>query len=107
MRVAPVGAGFEEVVVEGIADLEERIGVNPVAAHDFIEVLAGATDLLRQPCDAPPLPHKLRLDGLPDVKGFDWGSVVVHCSIRFGTFTLTPRATKKAENRSLFVLICH
>ena len=30
-----------------------------------------------------PLTRKLRLDGLADVKGFDRGFVVVHCSIPF------------------------
>ena len=89
--VAPVGAGFEEVVVEGVADFEEDIGVDPFAAHDLVEVLAGVADLLRQPGDASSLPRKLRFDGFPDVKGFDWGSVVVHCSVRFGAFTLTPK----------------
>lgn len=97
----PVGADLEEVVVEGVAYFEEDIGIDPFAAHDLVEVLAGVADLLRQPGDASALPRKLRLDGLPDVKGFDRGFVVVHCSIRFGTFTLTPRATKKALAISL------
>ena len=53
--IAPIGADFEEIVVEGVADFEEDIGVNPFAAHDFVEVLTGVADLLRQPGDSPPL----------------------------------------------------
>ena len=92
---APVGAGFEEIVVEGIADFKKDISVYPLATHDFVEVLASVADLLRQPGDASSLPRKLRLDGLPDVKGFDWSSVVVHCFIPFGTFTLTLKQQKR------------
>lgn len=61
MGFAPVGTNLEEVVVEDIAYFEEDIGVYPLATHDFVEVLAGAADLLRQPGDASSLPRKLRL----------------------------------------------
>lgn len=66
--VAPVGAGLEEVVVQGIADFEKDIGVDPFAAHDFVEVITGVANLLCQPGDASPLPREFRLDGLSDMK---------------------------------------
>jgi hypothetical protein len=103
MGFAPVGAGLEEVVVKGIAYLEEDIGVYPLAAHDFVEVFAGVADLMRQPGDASSLSRKLRLDGLSDVKGFDRGFVVVHCSIPFGTFTLT---LKQQKRRRIVPFVC-
>lgn len=103
MRVAPVGAGFEEVVVEGVADLEERIGVNPVAAHDFIEILAGAADLLRQPCDAPPLPCKLRFYKPSDVKGLNGGVFVfVHIAV---CLERSPSSTSNKKGGESF-LVC-
>ena len=95
MRVAPVGAGLEEVMVEGIAYFEKDIGVYPFAVHDFVKIFAGAANLVRQPGDASALPRKFRLDGLSDVKGFDRGFVVVHCSFRFGTYTLTSKQQKR------------
>ena len=82
-------------MVQGIAYFEKDIGVNPLAAHDFVEVLASVADLMRQPGDASSLPRKLSFDGFPDVKGFDRGLVVVHCSIRFGAPTLFPQGNKK------------
>lgn len=102
--VAPVGTDFEEIVVEGVADFEENIGVNPFAAHDFVEVLAGVADLLRQPCDGPPLPRKFGSDKLPDVKIFD-GSlfVVVHSSVWFGASVPVPAGQQ--ERRSPFRLL--
>ena len=99
----PVGADLEEVIVQGIADFEKDIGVDPFAAHDFVKVFAGVADLMRQPGDTPPLPRKLRLDGLSDVKGSDRGFVVVHCSIRFGTFTLT---SKQQKRRKIVPFVC-
>lgn len=97
--IAPVGAGFEEIVVEGVADFEEDIGVNPFAAHDFVEVLAGVADLLRQPGDGPPLPHEFGPDKLPDVKIFE-GSlfVVVHSSVRFGASVPVPAGQQKRRS---------
>ena len=101
--VAPVGAGFEEVIVEGVADFEERVGVNPFAAHDFVEVLAGAADLLRQPCDAPSLPRKLLLDKPSDVKGFNRGVFVsVHNAV---CLELTPSSTGNKKGGESF-LVC-
>lgn len=102
--VAPVGADFEEIVVEGVADFEKYIGVNPFAAHDFVEVLAGVADLLRQPGDGPPLPREFGPYKLPDVKIFD-GSlfVVVHSSVRFGASVPVPAGQQK--RRSLFLLL--
>lgn len=48
MGLTPVGAGLEEVIVQGIAYFEEDIGVDPLAAHDFVEVFAGVADPLLQ-----------------------------------------------------------
>lgn len=67
--VAPVGAGLEEVIVQGVTYLEKDISVDPFAAHDFVQVLSGVANLLRQPGDASSLPRELCLDGLSDVKG--------------------------------------
>lgn len=71
--VAPVGAGLEEVEVQGVAYLEKDIGVDPFAAHDFVKVLTSVANLLCQPGDASSLPRELRLDGLSDMKGVDRG----------------------------------
>ena len=66
--VAPVGAGLEEVVIQGVANFEKDIGVDPFAAHDLVEVLSGVANLMCQPGDASSLLRKLCLDGLSDMK---------------------------------------
>lgn len=101
---APVGTGLEEVMVEGVAYFEKDIGVDPLAAHDFVKVFASVADLMRQPGNASSLPRKLRLDGFPDVKGFDRGFVVVHYSIRFGAFDLISKRQQK--RRKIVPFVC-
>ena len=99
--VAVVGAGFEEVVVQGIAYLEQDIGVDPFTTHDFVEVLSGIANLLRQPCDASSLPRELCLDGLSDVKGVCRGLFVIHFLFRWELSPL-PLSNKKGV-RHFFV----
>lgn len=96
---APVGAGFEEVIVQGIAYFKKDIGVYPLAAHDFVEVFAGVADLVRQPSDAPPLPRKLHLYKFPDVKGFNRGVFVsVHNAVCLELPPLFPSNKKGGES---------
>lgn len=104
MGVAPVGAGFEEVVVQGVAYLEKDIGVDPFAAHDFVEVLSGVADLLRQPCDASSLPRKLCLDGLSDVKGVCRGLFVIHFLFRW---ELSPLSLSNKKGGESFLLCAY
>ena len=100
---AAVGTGFEEVVVEGIGYFEKDIGVDPLAAHDFVEVFAGVTDLLRQPRDAPPLPRKFLLDKPSDVKRFNRGVFVsVHNAV---CLELTPSSPGNKKGGESF-LVC-
>lgn len=103
--IAPVGADFEEIVVEGIADFEEDIGVNPFATHDFVEVLAGVADLLRQPGDGPPLPHQLGSDALPDMKVFDGSFFIVHSAVLLGAFFSVPAGQQKKALTFLLLII--
>lgn len=103
--IAPIGADFEEIVVEGVADFEEDIGVNPFAAHDFVEVLAGVANLLRQPSDAPSLTREFGPNKLPDMKVFDRGIIVVHSAIQFGAFVPVPAGQQKRRSPIRLLLI--
>ena len=46
---------FEEIVVQGLAELEKQLCVDRIAPEELVHVLAGAVDLLRQPCYLAPL----------------------------------------------------
>ena len=85
-------------MVEGIAYFEKDIGVDPLAAHDFVEVFASVADLMRQPGDASSLPRKLRLDGLSDVKAVGSGLFMVHFSVPLGATVLIPIGQQKRRS---------
>ena len=69
-----LGAHLEKVVVQGFANLEKQVGVNPLVAEYLIKVLARAVHLRGQPSDASTLPRQFGLDEFPHVEIFRWVS---------------------------------
>ncbi len=95
--VVPVGAVFEEVAVQGTANLKEYLSVYPWVAEQFVEVRAGTAYLLCKPGNAASLPLKFPFYEFPDVEFFGTRCVfvVVHCFWLFEPH-FAPEATKKA-----------
>ena len=94
-----LGAHLEEVVVQGFANLEKQVGIDPLVAKHLIQVLARAVHLRGQPSDAPTLPRQFGLDEFPDVEIFRWVSFFSF----YGAFrvweavALSRKATEKAH----------
>ena len=93
-----LGAHLEKVVVQGFANLEKQVGVNPLVAEYLIKVLARAVHLRGQPSDASTLPRQFGLDEFPHVEIFRWVSFLsFHGVFRvLETVALSRKATEKA-----------
>ena len=57
-----IGEIFEKIVVEQVADFKEKVGVNPVAIEDFVDVLAREIELFGKPGDAATLVAELHFN---------------------------------------------
>ena len=57
----------EEIVIEDAGELHQRVGVNPAARKDEIDIVAVAIQLLGQPCCTDSLSGHFRLDDFADV----------------------------------------
>lgn len=53
---------LEEIMIQGLANLEKEVQRRPLGVKDLIEVLGGAVHLLRQPHRRAALPHQLGLN---------------------------------------------
>ena len=93
-----LGAHLEKVVVQGFANLEKQVGVDPFVAEHLIQVLARAVHLRGQPSDASTLPRQFGLDEFPDVEIFRWVSFFsFHGAFRvWEAVALSRKATEKA-----------
>ena len=63
---------LEEIAVQGFANLEKQVGVDPFVAEHLIQVLARTVHLRGQPSDASTLPRQFGLDEFPHVEIFRW-----------------------------------
>lgn len=61
---------LEEIAVQGFANLEKQVGVNPLVAKHLIQVLARTVHLLSQPSDASALPCQFSLYNLSKMETF-------------------------------------
>ena len=53
---------LEEIVIQGLADLEKEVHSGPLGVEDLVKVLGGAVHLLRQPHRCAALPRQLSLN---------------------------------------------
>ena len=67
-----LGTHLEKVVIQGFANLEKQVGVDPFVAKHLIKVFARAVHLRGQPSDASTLPRQFGLDEFPHVEIFRW-----------------------------------
>ena len=90
---------LEKVEVQGFANLEKQVGVDPFVAKHLIKVFARAVDLRGQPSDAPTLPRQFGLDEFPNVEIFRWVSFFsFHGAFRvWEAVALSRKATDKAH----------
>ena len=97
-----LGAHLEKVVVQGFANLEKQVGVDPFVAEHLIQVLARAVHLRGQPSDASTLPRQFGLDEFPDVEIFRWISFLsFHSAFQFiGSRSLVPKSNRKGAHLS-------
>ena len=65
-----IRVAFEEIVIQQVADFEQKVGVNPLTAKNLIGVLPRIAKLCGKPCDASPLPCQFCLDEFPYVRFF-------------------------------------
>lgn len=84
-----IRVAFEEIVIQQVADFEQKVGVNPLTAKNLIGVLPRIAKLCGKPCDASPLPCQFCLDEFPYVRFF------VHRFAFAGA--LRRKQTKRAE----------
>lgn len=93
-----LGAHLEKVVVQGFANLEKQVGVNPLVAEYLIKVLARTVHLRGQPSDAPTLPRQFGLDEMAEVETICWVSFLsFHGAFRvLEAVALSRKATEKA-----------
>lgn len=87
--VSVIRVAFEEIVIQQVADFEQKVGINPLTAEDLIGVLPRIAQLYGKPCDASPLPCQFCLDEFPYVRFF------VHRFAFAGA--LRRKQTKRAE----------
>ena len=94
-----LGTHLEKVVIQGFANLEKQVGVDPFVAKHLIQVLARAVHLRGQPSDAPTLPRQFGLDEFPNVEIFRWVSFFsFHGAFRvWEAVALSRKATEKAH----------
>lgn len=99
---------LEEIAVQGFANLEKQVGVDPFVAEHLIQVLARAVHLRGQPSDASTLPHQFGLDEFPDVEIFRWISFLsFHSAFQFiGSRSLVPKSNRKGAHLSFDCLLC-
>ena len=89
---------LEKVEVQGFANLEKQVGIDPLVAKHLIQVLARAVHLRGQPSDASTLPRQFGLDEFPHVEIFRWVSFFsFHGAFRvWEAVALSRKATEKA-----------
>lgn len=97
-----LGAHLEKVVVQGFANLEKQVGVNPLVAEYLIKVLARAVHLRGQPSDASTLPRQFGLDEMTEVETICWVSFFsFHGTFRvLGGRRLVPKSNRKGAHLS-------
>lgn len=72
-----IRVAFEEIVIQQVADFEQKVGINPLTAKNLIGVLAREAELAGEPGDGAPLPVEFLLDEVADVRFF------LHCVCRW------------------------
>lgn len=65
-----IRVAFEEIVIQQVADFEQKVGINPLTAKNLIGVLPRIAQLYGKPCNASPLPCQFCLDEFPYVRFF-------------------------------------
>ena len=97
-----LGTHLEKVVIQGFANLEKQVGVDPFVAKHLIKVFARAVHLRGQPSYASTLPHQFGLDEFPDVEIFRWISFLsFHSAFQFiGSRSLVPKSNRKGAHLS-------
>ena len=103
MGVLVVGADLEEVAIQGLADSEKGLGMDPRVAENLVEVLASAVDLGGQPSDAAPLPLQFGLDEFPKME-FLVGAMLFFLHVASRCLRLRPLPEKQQKKRETFCI---
>lgn len=98
---------LEEIAVQGFANLEKQVGVNPLVAKHLIQVLARTVHLRGQPSDASTLPRQFGLDEMTEVKTICWVPFFsFHGVFRvIGSRRLVPKSNRKGAHLSFDCLL--
>ena len=68
--VSIIRKALEEIEIQNIANFQQQIRVNPLAAKEFVDILPRVVQLLGQPSNAAALSCKFCLDEFSDVRFF-------------------------------------
>ena len=97
---------LEEIAVQGFANLEKQVGVDPFVAEHLIQVLARAVHLRGQPSYASTLSGQFGLHNLSEMKAFSGVSFFsFHSAFRFEGFCLVLKSNRKGAHLSFDCLL--